>query len=116
VLMMPEEIIAQSHLFAIIYISFCLPMHWLAAKTPKLRERGWGPISNGDALDTLREKMMDIVDDPTKVLDENFMMNMFLKYVDTITLFKEYWDHLFKKKQMVAVASESGEKCFSLQN
>jgi hypothetical protein len=27
--------------------------------------------------------MMDTVDDPTKVLDENFIMNMFLKNVDT---------------------------------
>jgi hypothetical protein len=110
VLMTSEEIIAQSRLFAIFYISFCLPMHWLAAKTPKLGEWGWGPISNGDAIDTLREKMMGIVNDPTKVLDEEFMMNMFLKYIDTITPFKEYWVHLFKKKQMVAIASESGVK------
>ncbi len=110
VLMTSEEIIAQSCLFAIFYVSFCLPMHWLAAKTPELGKWGWGPISNGDALDTLREKMMDIVDDSTKILDENFMMNMFLKYVDTIPPYKEYWDHLFKKKRMVAVASESGAK------
>ncbi len=53
---------------------------------------------------------MDIVDDPRKAVNRNFMMNMFLKYVDTITPFKEYWDHLFKKRQMVAVASESGAK------
>jgi hypothetical protein len=77
VLMMSEEIIAQSHLFAILYISFCLPMCWLAAKTPELGEWGWGPLSNGDAIDTLQENMMDIVDDPTKILDKCFMMSMF---------------------------------------
>ena len=77
-LMTSEEIIAQSRLYGILYISFCSPMGWLAAKTPELAEWGWGPISNGDAIDTLRERMMDIVDDPTKVLDEDFMMNMFV--------------------------------------
>jgi hypothetical protein len=66
VLMTSEEIIAQSRLFAILYISFCLPMQWLAAKTPELAKWGWGPISNGDAIDTLRLKMMDIVNDPKK--------------------------------------------------
>ena len=109
-LMTLEEIIAQSRLYAIFYISFCLPMQWLAAKTPELGEWGWGPISNGDAIDTLRAKMMDIVDDPTKVLNENFMMNMFRKYVDSLPSFKAYWEHLFQKKRMVVMASESGAK------
>ena len=105
VLMTSEEIISQSHLFAILYISFCLPMRWLAAKTPELGQWGWGPISNGDAIDTLREKMMDIVDDPTKILDDDFMMSMFSKYLNMLPLFQTYWDHLFEKKQMVVVAS-----------
>jgi hypothetical protein len=60
VLMTSEEIIAQSRLYGIFYISFCLPVRWLAAKTPVLGKWGWGPISNGDAIDTLRERMMDI--------------------------------------------------------
>ena len=57
-LMTSEEIIAQSRLYGILYISFCLPMRWLAAKTPELAEWGWGPISNGEAIDTLCERMM----------------------------------------------------------
>ena len=73
-------------------------MRWLAAKTPELGKWGWGPISNGDAIDTLRERMMDIVDDPTKVLNEDFMMNMFGKFVTALSPFKEYWEHLYKKK------------------
>ena len=108
VLMTSEEIIAQSRLYGILYISFCWPMRWLAAKTPELPEWGLGPISNGDAIDTLRERMMDIVDDPTKVLDEDFMMNMFGKYVTAIPPFKEYWKHLYEKKRMRVIAAESG--------
>jgi hypothetical protein len=108
VLMTSEEIIAQSRLYDILYISFCLPMWWLAAKTPELGEWGWGPKSNGDAIDTLRKRMMDIVDDPNKVLNEAFMMNMFGKYVNAIPPFKEYWEHLYEKKQMRVIAAESG--------
>ena len=110
VLMTSVEIISQSRLFAILYISFCLPMRWLAAKTPELGQWGWGPISNGDAIDTFREKMIDIVDDPTKRLDEDFMMSMFSKYLSMLPPFRKYWDHFFEKKQMVVVASESGAK------
>jgi len=76
VLMTSKEIIAQSHLYAILYISFCVPMRWLAAMTPELEKWGWGPISNGDAINTLREKMKDLVDDPSKVLNKDFMMNI----------------------------------------
>jgi hypothetical protein len=110
VLMTSEEIIAQLRLFAILYISFCLPMQWLAAKTPELAKWGWGPISNGDAIDTLRLKMMDIVNDPRNILDENCMMGMFSKYVEELPPLKEYWIHLFEKKRMVLVAAESGAK------
>ncbi len=83
-------------------------MRWLAVKTPELGKWGWGPISNGDAIDTLREKMMDLVDDLSKVLNEDFMMNMFQKYVDALPPFKAYCEHLFQKKRMNVVASESG--------
>jgi hypothetical protein len=53
---------------------------------------------------------MDIVNDPRKILDENFMMGMFSKYVEELPPLKEYWTHLFEKKQMVLVAAESGAK------
>ena len=110
VLMTSEEIIAQSRLFAILYISFCLPMRWLAAKTPELHEWDWGPISNGRAIDTLRLKMMGLVNDPNNILDEDFMMGMFSEYIAELPPFKKYWEHLFEKKQMIVVASDSGAK------
>jgi hypothetical protein len=36
------------------------------------------------------------------------MMSMFSKHVDPLPPFKKYWEHLFQKKRMVVVASESG--------
>lgn len=86
-------------LFAIFYISF-----WLAAKTPELHEWEWGPISNCGAIDTLRLKVMDLVEDPTNILDEDFMMGMFSEYINILPPFKKYWE---LKKRMIVVASES---------
>ncbi len=51
---------------------------------------------------------MDIVDDPTKVLSEDFMMNMFIKYVDALSPFKEYSENLYEKNRMRVMAAESG--------
>ena len=50
---------------------------------------------------------MDLVDNPSKVLNNDFMMNMFWKYIDALPPFKSYWDHLFQKKRMNIVPSES---------
>ena len=88
VLMTSKEIIAQSRVYAILYISGCVPMQWLAAKKPELGKWGWGPIPNGDAIDTLREKMMDFIDNPSKVLNKDFMMNIFWKYIEALPCFR----------------------------
>ncbi len=53
-------------------LHFILCADAMADKDTRARKWGSGPISNGDAIDTLREKMMDLVDDPSKVLNEDF--------------------------------------------
>ncbi len=53
---------------------------------------------------------MDIVDDPTKILDKGFMMSMLSIHIDMQPLFKKYWDHLLEKKLLVVVAAESRAK------
>ena len=64
--------------------------------------------ANEMCITELRERMMDIVANPTKLLSENFMMNMFIKYVDALPPFKEYWEHLYENKRMRVMAAESG--------
>ena len=96
ILMTSEEIVALSRLFAILYISFCLPMRWLAVKTPQLADYGWGPVSNGRAIDTFRDKLLEIVAEPRKVLDESFMMGMFQEYTNELPPFKNYLTNLFE--------------------
>jgi len=52
--------------------------------------------------------MMDIVDNPTKVLSETFIMNVFIKYVDVLPPFKEYWEHSYENKRMRVMVAKSG--------
>ena len=74
-----------------------MPMCWLAAKTPELAEYNWIPVSNGRALDTLCEKMLEIADDPEKILDETYMMSMFRVFIDELPPMEEYWTRVFEK-------------------
>ena len=52
----------------------------------------------GRVLDTLEASMIEIAANPDKILDENFMMNIFKDYLDKLPLFKEYWERTFQKK------------------
>ena len=105
-----SEMIALVRLLSILHISVCMPIRWLAGKTHELKEYCWGPISIGRVLDTLEASMEDIAEDPEKILDEKFMMNIFKEYIDELPPFKTYWDETFKKKQMAAIACKSGTK------
>eukprot|EP00956_Cyclotella_meneghiniana_P021174 scaffold38171_cov73-Cyclotella_meneghiniana.AAC.1 len=49
-------------------------------------------------------------DDPELILDPLFMNNIFKKYRDELPPFTEYWDLMFKKKQMKVVARKDGSK------
>ena len=61
-------------------------------------------------MNTLHEKLNLIKDDPELILDPLFMNNIFKKYRDELPPFAEYWDLMFKKKQMKVVARKDGSK------
>ena len=62
----------------------------------------------GCVLNTLEARIEKIAEDPQKLLDEKFIMNIFKEYIDELPPFKKYWDETFKKKQMAAIACKSG--------
>ena len=67
-------------------------------------------MSMGHVLDTLEASMEIIADNPDKILDKKFRMNIFKEYIDKLPLFKEYWEQTFKKKQMSVIARKSSTK------
>ena len=109
-----DEMIALVRLLSIIHLSMTMPLRWLAGKTHELRKYQWGPVSMGRAIDTLELKMEELSRNPKKIVDENFMMNMFAEYRDELPPFQEYWDVIYKKKQMTVVARKSGTKVVHL--
>ncbi len=99
-----REMIALSRLSSILHISICMPFHWLAGKTHKLKQYDWGPMSMSSVIDTLHEKMSQLCESPHLIEDENFMMNIFSEYPSELLPFREYWEIIFDEKQMSVVA------------
>ena len=67
----------------------------------------------GRALDTLHSKLDEIVNNPSLILDEDFMMNIFEEYLNELSPFKKYWDFMFNKKQIKLIARKSSAKVAS---
>ena len=61
-------------------------------------------------LDKLEKKLQEISSSLGKILDEDFMMGIFSEYLNELPGFKQYWDMMFKTKQMSVNAHKSGTK------
>ena len=79
----------------------------------------------GRVLDTLEASMIEIAANPDKILDENFMMNIFKEYIEELPPFKEHWGRTFQKNiwllSLVSLAQmlctlQGFENIFSLQS
>ena len=92
------EMSAQSRFLCIVYFSICIPVHWLAGKAHELkdfpvwgpREEQWCTRSMGRFLDTLHEKLGEIITFPYLFLSEQYMMNLFSEYANELPPFKDY--------------------------
>ena len=55
-----------------------MPMRWFAGNSHKLIDYGWSVQSNGRILDTLCESMLQLKEEPANIINEQFIMNIFL--------------------------------------
>ena len=84
-------------------------MRWLAGKTHELMEfsagapseEPWCMRSMGRVLDTLHEKLREIMTFPYLFLSEQYMMNLFSKCANELPLFKEYLKLMFNNRRMM---------------
>ena len=114
VLLTSDEIVAQSRLLSIVYVSCMLPLRWLAGKTHELAKYKWGAYSMGLVLDTFRTKLRALKAVLKLFLNETFMMSLFEDIMNKLPLFRDYWDHLLKKKTMNVVSRKSGARLMGL--
>ena len=70
------EIIPVSRLWSILHIDTVILIRWLAECTHKIKEYGWGYISMGKVLDSIKDDLNMIVYQPELIHDKSFMMGM----------------------------------------
>ena len=83
---------------SILHIAICIPVRWLAGKTETLLDYDFGYYDMGKALDIMESAFMEIIDDPSKFLDEDFMMGLFSEISDKVDPFKAYLEYMFEEK------------------
>jgi hypothetical protein len=84
------EYIAQLRVASILFLSVVVPMRWLAGKTHELAHRGWGERSMGRAIDLLHTAFTDILEEPSLLLDYEFVMNIFQPLYNDLPEFEEF--------------------------
>eukprot|EP00956_Cyclotella_meneghiniana_P008423 scaffold11328_cov66-Cyclotella_meneghiniana.AAC.8 len=92
------EMVALLCVMSILHISICMPIRWLAGKTAELSDYDFGHYDMGKALDTLEAAFEAIIEDPSKFLDEDFMMGLFSEISDKVDPFKAYLEYMFEEK------------------
>ena len=93
------EMIAQLRVGSIFFLAIVVPTRWLAAKTHTLSHRNWGERSMGKVVDILYRTMLEIVQDGSKAMDEEYMMNIFSPIEEELPEFKAYREWYFEEKE-----------------
>lgn len=104
VLLSSDELIAQTRLLSILYISAMLPLRYLAGRTHKLAAYNWGAYSMGRAIDIFRDALLMIVTRTSLIVSEIFMMSIFQELRDELPPFKEYYEFTFQPRPMKVVS------------
>ena len=71
------EIIAMTGFTSIFFLAIIVPWWWRAGKTPELAHRDWAEKDMSVICDMVYIVFKSIEADSEKMLDEDFMMNLF---------------------------------------
>jgi hypothetical protein len=110
VVLTSSEMIDLVQLLSILHLSICMPFRYLADKSHKFQQYGWGAADMGRVLDTLYENLQSLRQNLRLILDQSFMMTIFKQYCKELPPFHEYWEIIFKKKQMKVISWKDGSK------
>ena len=58
----------------------------------------------GLVVDVLYAKCMDLKEDPTKIIDESFMMGLFDEITDNIPDYQDFNKYIYKDKKLLFIA------------
>ena len=77
IILQATKMIAQLRIASIVFMAVVVPMRWLAGKTHELAHRNWSKRSMGRAVDLMYNAFVQVESDGEKMLDEDFIMNIF---------------------------------------
>jgi len=73
----------------IVDLSICMPFRYLAGKSHKFKQYGWGAADMGRVLDTLYDNMQTLHHETTLILDQSFMMDIVKQYRQELSPFRK---------------------------
>ena len=80
------------------HIAICLPTRWLARNTKHLAEFNFGYYNMETMLDLMEAHFEAIADFGTLMVNEDYMMNMFLTIADKVDPFNNYLQFMFTEQ------------------
>ena len=101
------EMVAQTRMYGVLYVSIFIEFRWLAGRTHELLEhpvgkppeKRWGALLMGRVADHVIHVLKEIIADPSLFVSEEYMMNIYSLFLDELPPFKQYWKNLFGKQE-----------------
>jgi len=104
------EMIAYLYVLSIMHICLCIPLRWLVGNCGDLSKHNFGVADMPITLDLMDKTFSEIVHDGDKILNEDFMCNIFKPLQDKIPPFKDYMTFMFEERTSRALVSTSNEE------
>ncbi len=99
------EMIAMLHVLSILHVAITIPHRWLSGKCGSLAKYDFGLYDMGLTVDLMEAGFEKISTDRKLILEEEFMMNIFLPIVTKVPPMKEYLTYMFEEKEANALGS-----------
>jgi hypothetical protein len=93
------EVVSFLRVLAILHISVCMPLRWLAANCGELSAHKFGVAEMANVVDIMDKAFNKVVTDGSKMMNEKFMMDMFSKLTRKIPPFADYLTYMFSEKR-----------------
>ena len=95
------EMIAQLQVDAILFLLIIVPMQWLFANTHLWGHCKWGEKNMASEFNLIYCTFIKVRASGALILDEDFMMNIFLPIILKLTELKDFLDWYYKKETLV---------------
>ena len=96
------ELVASARVHGIVYVSLVLPHRFLSGKCHLFNSR-FNAMYMPKVLDTMEDGLEEIVREPTKFLDKEFMQNMFSEFHETAPELEKYIEYILHQKKSMTV-------------